>query len=194
MNGTVPGAFCILLRSCCACSLQSAARSLSRSAARLLSPSCETRLSVAVCCGCMQGCRHQLLDVYSCSVLQLRNQPSSHPAAPHRGIPCLQVRPIPDLVDSVVEDVKLLRKCASRFLFPCLHTTICIWSYWPCTQICCACFCTLCSLTGYPCACMREVGVDTVTDAVLGVMQRTKHRPNAQDLRPALLNRHRLVC
>jgi hypothetical protein len=35
---------------------------------------------------------------------------------PFRGLSCLQVRPIPDLVDSVVEDVKLLRKCA--FLLP----------------------------------------------------------------------------
>ena len=35
----------------------------------------------------------------------------SHPMASVR----LQVRPIPDLVDSVIEDVKLLRKCASCF-------------------------------------------------------------------------------
>ena len=36
------------------------------------------------------------------------------------------MRPIPDLVDSVVEDVKLLRKCASCYLLPCLQTLIAI--------------------------------------------------------------------
>lgn len=176
--------------SCCACSLWSAAQSMSHGAAWLLSASCRTRLSVAAS-GCMQGHRHQLLDGDGGSVLQLRKQPSSHPAAPHRGTTMSAGAPDPG--PGGLGGGGRQAAAQVRFL---LHAS-------------CFCACKPQSASAYIGPALRLAvriparSAASLRMAILGicmnkpwscVMQRTKHRPQPQDLRPALLNRHRLDC